>query len=161
MVVTGLCSYQIQIKSDHQNALEQVSVAVWRNVEKNTYTVLQIHISKYFIGKNKQNFDFFVCFFFRFFFSFHISNLDQPPASIVLPTIPSHLLCFVSLCWLPRSIYIFGIEYHYFARARGVYKSPVCPNLCIIKLLLLWPDTGQHRRSAKILISRWKRRQKN
>ena len=161
MVVTELCSYQIQIKSDHQSALEQVSVAVWRNVEKNTYTVLQIHISKYFIGKNKQNFDFFVCFFFRFFFSFHISNLDQPPASIVLPTIPSHLLCFVSLCLLPRSIYIFGIEYHYFARARGVYKSPACPNLCIIKLLLLWPDTGQHRRSAKILISRWKRRQKN
>ena len=47
----------------------------------------------------------------------------------------------------------------YFARARGAYKSPACRNLCIITLLLLWPDPGQHRSSAKILISRWKRRQ--
>ena len=145
VVVIRSFSYQIQIKSDHQSALEQVSVAVWKNVEKNTYTVLQINISNYFIGKNKQNFVFFVSFFFRsFFFSLHISNLDQPLASVVLPTIPSHLLCFVSLCWVPRSIYIFGIVCHYFARARGVYKSPACRNLCIIKLLLLWPDTGQH-----------------
>ena len=47
----------------------------------------------------------------------------------------------------------------YFARARGAYKSPACRNLCIITLLLLWPDPGQHGSSAKILISRWKRRQ--
>ena len=46
----------------------------------------------------------------------------------------------------------------YFASARGAYKSPACRNLCIYTLLLLWPDTGQHRSSAKILISR--RRQK-
>ena len=49
----------------------------------------------------------------------------------------------------------------YFVSAREAYESLARRHLCIIKLLLLWPDTGQHRGSAKILISRWKRRQKN
>ena len=93
MVVTELCSYQIQIKSDHQSALEQVSVAVWRNVEKNTYTVLQIHISKYFIGKNKQNLDFFVCFFFRFFFLSISLTLISRPRRLLSP--PYRVICYV------------------------------------------------------------------
>ena len=49
----------------------------------------------------------------------------------------------------------------YFASAREAYKSLGCRNLCTITLLLLCPDTGQHRSSAKILISRWKQRQKS
>ena len=91
VVVIRSCSYQIQIKSYHQSALEQASVAVWRNVEKNTYTVLQINISKYFIGKNKQNFVFFVSFFFRSFFFLSISltlisrwrRLFSPPYRVI------------------------------------------------------------------------------
>ena len=53
-----------------------------------------------------------VSFFVLFFFALDISNPDQALASVVLPTIPSHFLCFVSLCRVPRSIYIFGIECH-------------------------------------------------
>ena len=32
----------------------------------------------------------------------------------------------------------------YFASARGADKSLACPYLCIIMLLLLCPDAGQH-----------------
>ena len=42
----------------------------------------------------------------------------------------------------------------YFASARGSYKSLACQKLCIIKLILLWPDTAQLKNSTKILISR-------
>ena len=102
--------------------------------------LLQINISKYFIRKNKQNFA-----FFRFSFSLHISNLDQPLVSVVLPTIPQSfaMFCFtmlgsqIDLCFWSRMP-------DYFASARGAYKSPACRNLCIFTLLLLWPDTGQH-----------------
>ena len=41
---------------------------------------------------------------------------------------------------------------NYFASAREAYKSLFCRNL--------WPDTGQHRSSANILISRLKQRPK-
>ena len=131
---------------------------------KNTYTVLQINISKYFIGKINRMLSFLLVSFFVFFFSLSISlTLISRSRRLFSPPFvsPSHSLCFVSLCWVPWSIYIFGIKCHYFVRARGAYKSPACRNLCIVKLLLLWPDTGQHRSSAKILISRWKQRQKS
>ena len=42
---------------------------------------------------------------------------------------------------------------NYFASAREAYKSLACRNL--------WPDTGQHRSSANISISRLKQRQKS
>ena len=59
------CSYPIQIKSDHQCVLEQVRVAVWQKWREKY--LLQVNISKYFIEKKKQNFVFFVSFFFHFF----------------------------------------------------------------------------------------------
>ena len=45
------------------------------------------------------------------------------------------------------------------------YKSLACRNLCTITGIVVagywasWPDTGQHRSSAKKLISQWKRKQ--
>ena len=125
MVVIRSCSYQIQIKSDHQSALAQVSFAVWRNIEKNIFTVLQINVSKYFLGSINRILSLLLVSFFFFFFPFHISNLDQPLASVVLPTIPSRLLCFVSLCWVPRSIYIFEIECHSTLQEQEELISPL------------------------------------
>ena len=59
---------------------------------------------------------------------------------------------------------------HFFASAREAYKSLACRNLSkfmynYVVIVMAgywasWPlDTRQHRSSAKILISRWKRRQ--
>ena len=60
----------------------------------------------------------------------------------------------------PVDLYFWNRLPNYFPSVREAYKSLACRNLCTITLLLLWPDTGQHRSSAKILISRWKQRQK-
>ena len=153
VVVIRSCSYQIQIKNDHQCVLEQVRVAVWKNVEKNTYYKLTFQSILY----EKINRIFF--FFFCFSFSLHISNLDKPLASVVLPTIPQSFVMFCfTLLGSQIDLYFWNRMPDYFASARGAYKSPACQNLCIFTLLLLWPDTGQHRSPAKILISR--RRQK-
>ena len=38
----------------------------------------------------------------------------------------------------------------YLTSARRAYKSHACRDLCINTLLLLWPDTGQHRSPKKI-----------
>ena len=147
--------------SDHEWPSKRSGTSACRSVKKcREKYLLQINISKYFIGKNKQNFVFFVSFFFRFFFfSLHISNLDQPLASVVLPTIPQSfvMICFTML-GSQIDLYFWNRMPDYFASARRAYKSPACRNLRIYTLLLLWPDTGQHRSSTKILISR--RRQK-
>ena len=58
-------------------------------------------------------------------------------------------------------LYFLNRSPDYFASTRVAYKLLACQNLCTIKLLLLCPDTGQHSSSAKILISRWKQRQKS
>ena len=80
----------------------------------------------------------------------------------------SHLLCqepllvmfYFTMLGSQIDLYFWNRLPNYFASAREAYKSLACRNLCTITLLLLWPDTGQHRSSAKILISRWKQRQK-
>ena len=84
-----------------------------------------------------------------------ISFLKQP---LAFPTIPQSFVMF----YFTMLGYIFGIRLpDYFASAREAYKSLACRSLCTITLLLLCPDTGQHRSSTKILISRLKQRQKS
>ena len=51
----------------------------------------------------------FLLVFFLLFFSLHISNLIDQPLAQFSPTYSSHLLCFVSRCQVPSSIYIFGL----------------------------------------------------
>ena len=98
--------------SDHEWPSKRSGTSACRSVKKcREKYLLQINISKYFIGKNKQNFVFFVSFSFRFFFFLSTSlTLISRSRRLFSPPYPSHLLCFVSLCWVPRSIYIFGIE---------------------------------------------------
>ena len=69
-----------------------------------------------------------------------------------------------------RLIFLESMASHFFASAREAYKSLACRNLSkfmynyvVIVMAGYWAswllDTRQHRSSAKILISRWKRRQ--
>ena len=64
-----------------------------------------------------------------------------------------------------RLIFLESMASHFFASAREAYKSLTCRNLSKFMYVVAgyWAswllDTRQHRSSAKILISRWKRRQ--
>ena len=78
------------------------------------------------------------------------------------PTIPqSFVVFYFTMFGSQIDLYFSNRLPNYLASAREAYKSLACRNSCTITLLLLWPDTGQNRRSAKTLISRWKQRQKN
>ena len=50
------------------------------------------------------------------------------------------------------------IDLYFWNRMPDYFATAIaCQNLCIITLLLLWSNTGQHGSSPKILFSRWKR----
>ena len=83
-----------------------------------------------------------------------IPFLKQPLASPVI--------CYV--LFHDARLYFWNRLPDYFASAREAYKSLACRNLCTIIFesgyWTSYPDTGQHRSSAKMLISRWKQREK-
>ena len=91
-----------------------------------------------------------------------IPVLKQP---LAFPTIPRPVICYV--LFHDARLYVWNRLPDYFASAREAYKSLACRNLCTYVVIVLsgyWascPDTGQHSSSAKILISRWKQRQKS
>ena len=133
------CSYPIQIKSDHQCVLEQVRVAVWQKWREKY--LLQVNNSKYFIEKKKQNFVFFVSFFFHFFPP-HLQPWSA--ARVVFPTIPQSFVVFCfTMLGSQIDLYFWNRMRDHFASGRGAYNSLAWRNLCIITLLLLWPDLGQ------------------
>ncbi|CAH3029151.1 unnamed protein product [Porites evermanni] len=74
--------------------------------------------------------------------------------------VPHHtpVICYV--LFHDARLYFWNRLPDYFASAREAYQSLACRNLCTITLLLLCPYTGQHRSSAKVLISRRKQRRK-
>ena len=80
--------------------------------------------------------------------------------------VPHHtpVICYV--LFQDARLYFWNRLPDYFVSAREAFKSLACRHVCTITLLLLCPDTGQAVRilgnmsSAKILISRWKQRQK-
>ena len=52
------------------------------------------------------------------------------------------MFCFTMLGSRQIDLYFWNRLVVYFASAREAYKSLACRNLCTIRLLLLWPDTG-------------------
>ena len=81
-----------------------------------------------------------------------IPFLKQP---LAFPTIPQSFVMF----YFTMLGYIFGIDCQ-----TTLQVSKFMYNYVVIVVSGYWascPDTGQHRSSAKILISRWKQRQKS
>ena len=137
---------------------KQVRVAVWRNIwYKKWYTYYKLTFQS-ILRSILQNFVFFAIFFFHLFFS-----RLQPwsAARAVFSTLPQSFVMFsFTMLGSKIDLYSWNRMPDYFTSARGAYKSLACRNFCIITLLLLLlPDTGQHRSSARVLNSQWKRRQ--
>ena len=96
------------------------------------------------------------------FFIFCFPHL-QPwsAARVVFSTIPSHLVMFCfTMLGSQVNLYFWNRMPHYFVSARGAYKFLAYILKYVAGYWASWPDTEQHRSSAKILISRWKQRQK-
>ena len=89
-----------------------------------------------------------------------IPVLKQP---LAFPIIPGPVICYV--LFHDARLYFWNRLPDYFASVREAYKSLACRNLCtIIVESGYWTsrlDTGQHRSSAKMLVSRWKQREKS
>ena len=122
--------------------------------------LLKINISNHFIGKrpNKLVFD---SFFFHHFSPQPHTNLDQTLAQISppWPWVILYQFVFTMLGSLLKSIHIFGMkcQTRLLEQEEPISRLPV-ENYVVFVVVgywARWPDTGQHRNSAKILISRW------